>query len=123
RGVSLLGWVGGRRRSWGGRWSAATPTAWGLHTGGQVDRFARRMLMELPGRQLFLQTLALLELEIRLPNLLEQAVGARVVGGGLPRVGLKHEVAIDELLPLLHLSLEDTPQIRLLPDDMRREDQ
>jgi hypothetical protein len=54
----------------------------------------------------------------------KQTVGARVVLRRLPRQRVvEDEVAIEELLPLLHLALEDLPEVVLITDDMRREDQ
>ncbi len=57
-----------------------------------------------------------------LPDVLDQAVRAPVVARGRPRRRVvEDEVAIDELLPLLHLALEDGAQIVLVADDVGRE--
>ena len=81
----------------------------GLHLAGALE------LLEAP---------LLLDVAVRLADVLEEPVGARVVLGRLVLVLIgEDEVVVEKLLPLLHLALEHGAQVRLLADDVRRQDQ
>src|SRR6185503_13210379 len=68
------------------------------------------------------EALLLIHLKEALTDRFDEAVRARVVLRRLVvRVLAKHEVAIEELLPLLHLAFEDAAKIGLIADDRRRE--
>src|SRR5262249_26584641 len=79
-----------------------------LDAARQLDR-RRRFVPALVGRPaLFLEAELFIELRVRLADLLEQAVRARVVARRLP-LAFEDEVTVEKLLPLLHLALEDLP--------------
>src|SRR5690606_28469252 len=71
--------------------------------------------------EVFFQARLLIDFKKRLTNVLYETIRTGVVSWRLPSISREHEVTINELLPLLHLSLKNSTQIVLLANHMRRE--
>ena len=89
-----------------------------------LDGLLRVVHAQLARARLVFEPLALVELEVRLADVLDETVGAGIVERRLVVLLIaEDEVAIEKLLPLLHLALEDRAEIVLIADDVRRQDE
>src|SRR5205085_1981370 len=88
---------------------AAAAQAW------QRDRLAGLVHLQRLGPGFLLEPRLFLLNDHRLADVLDQAVGAAEVARRLPgSVFIENEIAVQEFLPLLHLSLENRAQIVLI---------
>src|SRR5262249_44805032 len=109
---------------WRGRIAPRAPSRGRAGDRGHLERLTPLVALDLFGARELLEALLLLQPEDRLADVPGQPGRARVVLRARRLVcGPGDEVGVEVLLPLLHLALEDAPEVRLLADDVGRQDE